>query len=416
MDKEKYKEYIDSLKSEIDKIDNKNELNKKMILSEGGSLFIQSMKTAEEHSKLVEELTEEGIWFYPICTKSEIIRLLNPKNCNDILLYRQADYIIKHCRTWRVFLKRKEIWENKNRIWSLTDFYNQHKNFSNYLNILKPHINRQCKSVESGFIFMVEPNGVCEKTEFGNIIYLSESLSYFLFYMNLTFLEFYNFSMDAEQNHESLLIGLRVMIGVESLDFDLDSRHDTLPNHVIESNNLLIEQQLMFIIGHEYAHHSLGHLNNSKLNKVYSKDLFKVQSGDNKIYNYSQKQEFEADWYAFKNAKLKKEEKAAMLNGAFLFFIYVDLYDFVKETISPSIKIYKTHPKPIDRLWNLRKKITNSIGYTRKELNEFIDYSTKIKDYLREDTLPFQTDLFELTGSIYLTKFKTKNLIDRIDF
>lgn len=39
MDKEKYKEFINFLKSEIVKINNKDELNKKMILSEDGSLF-----------------------------------------------------------------------------------------------------------------------------------------------------------------------------------------------------------------------------------------------------------------------------------------------------------------------------------------------------------------------------------------
>jgi len=199
---------------------------------------------------------------------------------------------------------------------------------------------------------MIEPNGVCEKTKFGNIIYLSESLSYFLFYMNLSFLEFHNFSMEIEQNLESLLIGLRVMLGVESLDFDLDPRHDILPKHIIENNNFLVNQQLMFIIGHEYAHHSLGHLNNSKFHKMNSNDLFKVQGENNKIYNYSQKQEFEADWYAFKNTKLKKEKKASILNGAFLFFIYLDVYDSVKQYLHPSVKAYKTHPEPIDRLWN----------------------------------------------------------------
>jgi len=64
----------------------------------------------------------------------------------------------------------------------------------------------------------------------------------------------------------------------------------------------------------------------------------------------------------------------------------------------------------------LKKKITNSIGYTKKELNEFIDYANYMKKHLREELLPYQSELFEFTGSIYLNKFKTKKLIDRIDF
>jgi hypothetical protein len=77
---------INSLKHEISLRDNKEELDKKMILTDQGSFFIQLRRTTEKHNKLVEELTEEGVWFYPVCTKSEIIRLLNPKNCKDILL------------------------------------------------------------------------------------------------------------------------------------------------------------------------------------------------------------------------------------------------------------------------------------------------------------------------------------------
>jgi hypothetical protein len=212
------------------------------------------------------------------------------------LLYKQADYIIDHCRTRRVFLKRKEIWEKANREWSLSDFYNQPKNFANYLNILKPYIKKQCKPVETGFVFMIEPNSICEKTKFGNIIYLSESLSYFLHFMNFAMIKFSSFEIEKTTGDESLLIALRVMLGTESLDFDLDPRYDILPQSIINENNTFVNNQLMFIIGHEYAHHALGHLKNSKIKSMASSDVFKTQNKDYKIYNYSQKQEFEADY------------------------------------------------------------------------------------------------------------------------
>lgn len=129
-DKEKHKKYIKFLKSEIEKRDNKDELNKKMILSEDASLFIHSYRTNEEHEKLVNEIGQEGTWFYPISSTDEIKRILFPKNCKDILLNKRAVYIAEHSRTRRVFLKRKSIFETSNKEWSLTNYYDKDKHFS----------------------------------------------------------------------------------------------------------------------------------------------------------------------------------------------------------------------------------------------------------------------------------------------
>ena len=102
------KEYVEFLKSEIDKRDNKEDLNKQMILTEEGSLFIHSYRTKEEHDRLISIVGEDGVWFYPVCTTDEIKRVLSPKNCADIILNKQAEHIVDHCRKRRVFLKRKE--------------------------------------------------------------------------------------------------------------------------------------------------------------------------------------------------------------------------------------------------------------------------------------------------------------------
>ena len=260
---------------------------------------------------------------------------------------------------------------------------------------------------------MTETNGICEKTEFGNIIYLSESLSYFLHFMNFAILDFQDFEIGTQEKSDAFFIAMRVMLGVESLDFDLDPRYDSLPNSVIEANNNLVNKQLMFIIGHEYAHHSLKHLDNSKMYSITSSDnKEKIQ----KIYNYSQKQEFEADWFAFKNSKLNKDEKSELLNGAFLFFVYLDIYQTITKFLFPANSTYSTHPEPLDRLWRLRTRIKNNVGYSKKELENFIDYAGDYKKFLIKEALPYKSDLFEFYGSLYLTKYKTKRLIDRIDF
>ena len=416
LDDDNFKNYIDSLKSEIKKRDNKAELNKKIVFTDSGAFFINSHMSLEEHEKLVGEIGQEGIWFYPICTKEEIHRIQNPQNCKDLLLQKQASYIADHARTRRVFFKRKELFDQNKQDWSLSKFYDQFNHFDQYLKVLKPNIKRRCKSVDVGFVFMTEPNGICERTEFGNIIYLSESLTYFLHFMNFVMLTFLSFEFDQEQRYESLYIGLRVMLGAESLDFDLDPRYDTLPNEIVTANNNLVEKQLMFIIGHEYAHHVLGHLNNTNLLTLSSHELFMTNNETHKIYNYSQKKELDADWHSLKNTKLTKKEKEEMLNGAFLFFIYIDIFRHVQEYLFPQGSIYKTHPDPLDRLWKLRKKTSNPIGFNRSELNAFIDHADNLKKGLAEELLPYRPELFEFTGSVYLSKYKNKKLVDRIDF
>lgn len=410
-EEERNKRYLENLKSKIESHKNKDELKKKAIITDEGAFFVHSYQTMEEYEKIIAEVGKEGYYYHTFCTNEEILRILNPKSCEDLLLKKQADYIADHMRTRRVFYKRKEIYESKSKEWSLYNYYNEDKLFSQYFKKLKPHLKLKCKNVPIGYVFMQEPNGRCEKTEFGNIIYLSESLRYFLFYMNYVLLSFNGVILDDQTKSDAFFIGLRVMLGVESLDFDLDPRQDTLPSTIIDTNNDLVNSQIMFIIGHEYAHHTLGHLKSAN-----TLDVFPNEVNFQKAYNYSQKQEFEADWYAFKNIKSTKEEKTNMLNGAFLFFIYIDIYNTAKDYLFPDDNKFQTHPKPLDRLWKLRKRIANDIGFSRKELELFIQDAQSYKDFLINEALPYKSELFEFKGSIYLSKYKTKKLVDRIDF
>lgn len=410
-EEERNKQYLENLKSKIELSENKDELKKKIIITNEGAFFVHSHQTKEEYEETISEIGKDGYYYHTFCTNEEIFRILNPKSCEDLLLKKQADYIADHMRTRRVFYKRKEIYESKSKEWSLYNYYNEDKLFSQYFKKLKPHLKLKCKNVPIGYVFMPEPNGRCEKTEFGNIIYLSESLRYFLFYMNYILLSFNGVTLDDQTKSDAFFIGLRVMLGVESLDFDLDPRYDTLPFNIIDTNNDLVNSQIMFIIGHEYAHHTLEHLRSTNMIEVFSNEI-----NFQKVYNYSQKQEFEADWYAFKNIKSTKEEKTEMLNGAFLFFIYMDIYNTVKEYLFPEGNKYQTHPKPVDRLWKLRKRINNDIGFSKKELELFIKDAQVYKDFLLNEALPYKPDIFEFYGSLYLSKYKTKELVDRIDF
>ena len=330
----------DRLEKEINKRDNSEDLRKKIIITKNEIYFILNVLTDEEYNKLVEKVSFEGLWYIEYCNENEIYRVLNPKNASDLLLKMRADYIADYPRLLRVFKKRKEIFLLKeNKEWSLTNYYENDKLFDYYIKKIKPHLKKTCKMVNSGFIPMNEVNGICQRTEYGNIIFLSESLSQFLFYMNLWLMDFEEYNLSEKTKMEALYIGLRIMLGKEVFDFDIDPRYDNLPKKLVDSLNTIVDNQLLFIIGHEYAHHTLDHLNKNMVMKINSNNLFfeDKKNDEYKIYNYSQKQEFEADYYSFQNANLNKKDKEYMLNGAFTFFMYVDIYNLVKDTLLPQI-------------------------------------------------------------------------------
>lgn len=56
------------------------------------------------------------------------------------------------------------------------------------------------------------------------------------------------------------------------------------------------------------------------------------------------------------------------------------------------------------------------MGFSRKELELFIQDAQDYKDFLINEALPYKSELFEFKGSVYLSNYKTKKLVDRIDF
>ena len=79
--------------------------------------------------------------------------------------------------------------------------------------------------------------------------------------MNLWLMDFEEYNLSEKTKMEALYIGLRIMLGKEVFDFDIDPRYDNLPKKLVDSLNTIVDNQLLFIIGHEYAHHTLDHLN-----------------------------------------------------------------------------------------------------------------------------------------------------------
>jgi len=224
--------------------------NNTLYLGEDVIVHIQQIISLDE----ISDISSEYGFYYPICSKEEYKRIKNIQNADDYLLKIRADSIAGDPRFFRVFISRCQKRKKKNQSWSITDFYKTNK-FKTYINKLAPDLRNKCLNVSSGFALITEPSGVCMRTKYGKLILVSESLQYFLHFMNIHF-----FCDVPDSDHMcAVIIAMRIFLEKESLDFDLDPRGD-LPDS--ENNRIkeALKWQLEFVIGHEYAHLLCGHL------------------------------------------------------------------------------------------------------------------------------------------------------------
>jgi hypothetical protein len=166
---------------------------------------------------------------------------------------------------------------------------------------------------------------------------------------------------------------------------------------------------MLFVIGHEYAHHYLKHLD-----KTISPKLKVFKSNEVKFYSYKQKDELEADRNAITKPVLNTNERSDLANGAFLFFYYLHIYETVREYMFPSVTQHKTHPEPVDRIHELRKILPDSVGYKEEEIKKTLEYYSSFKSLLIKEFLPFEVERIETYGSTYLPSYKQKLTHDRL--
>jgi hypothetical protein len=147
------------------------------------------------------------------------------------------------------------------------------------------------------------------------------------------------------------------------------------------------------------------------------------QAFENTVYyTPRQQQEFDADYGSIMHADYSAKERARMLNGATLFFLYLDLFYSVSDYINPSIRGVKTHPDPIERIWALRKSVLSNSNietddlYSDKDILDWIEYFDVVKEKLRTNILPYHIDDLESYSSIYFRSRGEVGKIDRLDF
>ena len=359
----------------------------------------------------MDKLTIQKGFYMSLCSKEEIDRIFDVKNTSDYLLKQRADATIDSTRIHRVFLKRCLAAGDE---WNFNESFEE-IHFQNYKNCLEMSDFEEADKITAGFVFCDDPNGRIRKTEFGNVIMVSESLRYFLYFMNLSYLHYDDIEVPEDVRNSAIKIALRTMLQSEALDFDLDPR-GKIPKKLNIEVKLHTDRQLEFIIGHEYSHGFLGHLKSSKNIEVPMLSNNK-QSSTNlvKIYSPTQQNEFEADIDAIERPILSPDIREDLLARALFFFAYLDVFESVKEQIFPSGFHVKTHPDPIDRFWNLYNHFKKSVELNDDNFEVILKNNNIIKESLQEDVAT-NIESYEIYGSIYLGSWRGKPLVDRVDY
>lgn len=365
------------------------------VIDLGNGMYFHALGFYDSHQYAEFQNIEERK-YAPFYSPEQIRKMLHPTTATDILLKKQADSIVDNMRIQRVFYNKY----NRTQTWDY-----EHIIDDSIIDLFKALISLEefyddIKDIPCGMTYDSDPNGQCIKTQYGNIITISAILKEFLFYMNLFYMTFYRQDVPEDVTRHALVLAIRIMLQVEALDFELDPRGD-IPPEINEELTTYTTFGILFILAHEYSHSILNHLDTRNI----------IETEDNYVYyNQNQLQEFEADKHAIHIMKSFTDEETA-LSYAVNFFMSIDLYEQVKEQISPSITHYKTHPEPVDRIKHLLEEFPNS----QIDLAYLLEINTHIKQSLM-DLVSTKFDLFETYGSVYLGQWHTIDRIDRVDY
>lgn len=355
----------------------------------------------------------DRLWYVSFCNEDEIERILSPQNPRDYLLQQRANIVADNTRYFRVYMNKARVFPN----WSFEESFND----NHYLSVIKSLTEEDslhCNSITFGDIFSSDANGYAENNkEWGRIVYLNESLQFFMKFCNLALLDFKGKVPDRVRLN-ALRIAVRVMMKRESMDFFLDPR-GIVPEKIGKKIHYPIKYELQYIAGHEFAHHLCGHFKDDSMCKKAV-----LTTEDNKyyktIYNVSQQQEFEADVASLKRPTYDSIEYCNVLEGALIWFLSLSISELAIEVVSPMGSFsYKSHPSAEDRYQYLLSNVDIPKEFNMNKIKRIEENAKQLKEWIVED-LNLNFDIYDFYGSIYLdkpnTKWRGRELIDRVDY
>ncbi len=365
-----------------------------------------------------EELPEQEqrSWYEGVCSNSEIERILHIQNASDYILKLRADEIIDHTRIWRYFLKLSRYYGQE---WSLERYFSA-KNYVIFKHALNRDKQEKLEQVSYGSLLCNEPNGLIFSSPYGICSVYSTSLRYFSMFSNLALLDC-DGKVPPHVSFNVLRIAARLMLGTESLDFEMDPR-GIIPQNVSEIIRKPFPFQSIFLAGHEYSHYLLGHLDDKKtqlrgLNRVHFKDDTDYKKIN--AYTIDQKHEFAADLGAMNEPLFEEDYYETYYFYTLLWFAALSVFEAVEDTMFPPIG-HQSHPGAIARYNNIIEHARRPKRFDEKlfleELPSMIDFYRQL---MIEDCQIY-ADEYERYGSVYLdapnTEWRGQELIDRKDY
>lgn len=365
---------------------------------------------------VIDPEENDRIWYNLIAGgDGEILEsLCNPKSAEDFFLRLKAEPLLDHPRLFRVARKRLLAGE-------ITSFLDDpHRfDFEDYLDGIDETSKIISDWIPFGYVLNNQPEAVCMQTEGGSVVIVSEILRNALFFMNLGFPEFFDFDdVPGDVQSSAIAIAGRTMMLDEALDFELDPRGE-VPSGILSRTWAIVGWQMQFVIGHEFAHHRLGHLHEGKTTyramtspaeESYRRDWIAVRR--------SWQQEYEADIEAI-NAIIDPDKKLLIAQGAALFFLYLGFFEEIFEHFNPSLRDLDTHPPTISRLKRLISEFGKDIGADLNWADSAMAHTKTAAKHLVELNVEIDEEkksFFGWYGSVYLGQWKGPDLIDRVDY
>lgn len=364
----------------------------------------------------------EKWWYRSLVTdEQQLDRLFNPQCALDVLAKKRADYIVDSTRLTRLFIHKRRFFEQQDIKWDFNKTFSV-AHYELFIDFLPEEKKEICKKITYGDMYAQKVNAYAYPDEkWGDFVCVNNAMYYFAYYMALALIEPLKFKIPLHVVRNSIRIALRIWIGCESLDFEMDPR-GKIPLEIEKDIQLIVPFVLVFISGHEFSHHILGHCNKNNLRNMvlWSKG---EKNYSEKIYNVSQKEELDADLGSLIIPTYSNDLYERIYESSLIWFIMLDLAEHASNQINPSLQFgYQTHPTAADRYNYIVNNAPKTEHYLNEPYKRILEWSAELKKFITQDIAENYGGLYddEIYGSVYLdepnTEWRGKELIDRVDY